>query len=126
MPGKGFRQLLSEAGTVVESISGREAVDLAGQDGVLFVDVRESHERAQSYIPGSVHAPRGFLELIADPEGPIHQPALVSAKRLILYCGSGARSILAGKTLSDMGYGNLASLAGGLQAWMQSGGELER
>ncbi len=126
MPGKGFRQLLSEAGTVVESISGREAVDLAGQDGVLFVDVRESHERAQGHIPGSVHAPRGFLELIADPEGPIHQPALVSAKRLILDCGSGTRSILAGKTLSDMGYDNLASLAGGLQAWMQSGGALER
>ena len=89
------------------------------------MDVRESHERAQGFIPGSIHAPRGFLEFIADPEGPMHNPVFTSGKRLILYCGSGTRSALAGKTLCDMGLSNLVNLAGGIQAWLQAGGDLE-
>jgi rhodanese-related sulfurtransferase len=56
----------------------------------------------------------------------MHNPAFTSGKRLILYCGSGARSALAGKTLHDMGLGNLANLASGIQGWLQAGGELER
>jgi rhodanese-related sulfurtransferase len=93
---------------------------------VVFVDVREGHERAQGYIPGSIHAPRGFLEFIAHPDGPMLNPAFASGKRLILYCGSGTRSALSGKTLHDMELGNLANLAGGIEGWLQVGGELER
>ena len=57
-------------------------------------------------------------------------PAFTSGKRLSLSCGSGTRSALAGKTFLDMGLGNLASLAGGIQGGIQggrqAGGELER
>ena len=68
MLAKGFRQLLKEAGAVVESLPAPDALALLGRDDVVFLDVRESHERAQGFIPGSVHAPRGFLEFIADPD----------------------------------------------------------
>ncbi len=123
---KDLRQLMMEADPATETIGAQAALDLLGQEEVVFVDVRESHERAQGYIPGSIHAPRGFLEFIAHPDGPMHNPAFTSGKRLILYCGSGTRSALAGKTLHDMGLGNLANLAGGIQGWLQAGGELER
>ncbi len=122
---KSFRVLLAEANAAVEVIAAQDALGLLGDDAVIFVDVRESQERAQSTIPGSVHAPRGFLEFIADPEGPMHNPALASGKRLVLFCGSGARSALAAKTLHDMGVENLTNMAGGFQAWVQAGGKVQ-
>jgi rhodanese-related sulfurtransferase len=126
MLAKGIRQLLTEAGAVVELVSVADALSLVGNDDVVFVDVRDGQERAQGYIAGSVHAPRGFLEFIADPETPIHDPAFSSGKRLILYCGSGTRSALAGRSLAEMGLTKLANLEGGLQAWVQAGGPCER
>ena len=122
---KGLREMLIEATAATETIEPQEALELLGKEDAVFVDVRESHERAQGFIPGSIHAPRGFLEFIAHPEGPMHNPVFTSGKRLILYCGSGTRSALAGKTLHDMGLSNLVNLAGGIQGWLQAGGDLE-
>ena len=68
-PDAGLRQILSEADKASQRISPEDAFALLGRDDVLFVDVRDSRERAQGYIPGSFHAPRGFLEFIALPEG---------------------------------------------------------
>jgi rhodanese-related sulfurtransferase len=64
-----------------------------------------------------VHAPRGLLEFHADPESPAYNSELQPDRRLILYCGTGGRSALAAKTLLDMGYSDVASLAGGYAAW---------
>ena len=76
-------------------------------------------------IAGAVAAPRGFLEFIADPTSPMHNPALSSGKRLVVYCASGGRSALATKTLQDMGYAEVANLTGGYQAWTGTGGPTE-
>jgi len=122
---KGLREMLIEATAATETIGPQEALELLGREDVVFVDVRESHERAQGFIPDSIHAARGFLEFIAHPEGPMHNPVFTSGKRLILYCGSGTRSALAGKTLHDMGLSNIENLAGGIQGWVQVGGDLE-
>jgi rhodanese-related sulfurtransferase len=126
MAGKSFKDMLAEANAVIDSVSIHEARDSLYSDQVVFVDVRESQEREQGFIPGSCHAPRGFLEFIADPQGPMHDPALASGKRVIVYCGSGGRAALAAKTLVDMGVGQVANLVGGFQAWVQSGGDVER
>lgn len=125
MSGKGFKALMAEANAVIDVVSAQEAKWLTGQDDVVFVDVRESEERARGFIPGSVHVPRGFLEFIADPDGPMHNPALTPDKRLVVYCASGGRSTLAAKTFKDMGFAKVTNLVGGLQAWVQSGGGLE-
>ena len=122
---KGFRDLLAEANAAIEVISAQEAMALLGKDDTVFVDVRETQEWGQGHIPGAVHAPRGFLEMIVDPEGPNHNPALSSGRRLLVYCGSGGRSALAAKTLTDMGHEAVTSMAGGIQAWTQAGGEIE-
>ncbi len=99
---KGFKLLLAEANAAVDTLSADAAIELMDDADAVFVDVREAGERAQGFIPGSVHAACGFFEFIADPEGPMHDPALSPGKPLVLYCSSGGRSLLAAKTLHDM------------------------
>ncbi len=118
-------QLIGEALAEVASISVDDALALAGGDDAVFVDVRERAEHAAGTIAGSVAAPRGFLEFIADPGSPMHDPALSAGKRLVIYCASGGRSALAAKTLQDMGYADVANLTGGFQAWSEAGGPTE-
>jgi rhodanese-related sulfurtransferase len=124
---RGFKQLMAEANAVIETITVPEALRLVGDPGVAFVDIRDRLEVERSgMIEGAVHAPRGHLELHADPESPIHVPALSSGKRIVLYCASGGRSTLAAKTLVDMGLANVCHVAGGFNAWQQAGGPVQR
>lgn len=120
---RGFKAMLAEANAVIETVS---VPDLAYhlEDGdTLLVDVRDEAERQRDgAIPDSVHVSRGLLEFKADPESPLYDPALRPDRRVILYCGSGGRSALAAKTLLDMGYSDVASLAGGYAAWRKAQG----
>ncbi|SLN54874.1 rhodanese-like domain-containing protein [Oceanibacterium hippocampi] len=123
---RGFKALIAEANASIETISVQDALALHGRPDVAFVDVREQIERQSGgTIAGAVSAPRGFLEFIADPEGPMHRPELSSGKRLVLFCASGGRSTLAVKTLTDMGIDNVCHIAGGFAAWRQAGGPTE-
>ena len=122
---KGFKQLLAEAGAEIDGVSVPTALGLLDDSEVIFVDVREGGEWAQGRIPGAVHAPRGHLEVLADPEFPRHNAALVQDKMLVLYCASGGRSTLAAKTLHDMGFARACSLVGGLAAWQEADGPIE-
>lgn len=118
---RGFKALLAEANAVIETVSVQDLPYHLDDPEALLVDVRETVEReSQGAIPGSVHVPRGMLEFHADPESPVYNDALSPARKLVLYCGSGGRSALAAKTLIDMGYGEVASLAGGFAAWRQA------
>ena len=123
---KGFKDLLAEANAVVDVIAVHDAVNRHIGGDVVFVDVREADERAKGTIPQSIHAPRGFLEFIADPAGPMHNPAFASDKKLVLFCGTGGRSAMAAKTLMDMGFEDVVSMAGGFQAWTQADGPVTR
>lgn len=115
---RGFKQLLAEANAVIDTISVHDLPYHLEDPQTLLVDVRDILEREQNgSIPDSVHAPRGLLEFHADPDSPIHNPALNPELRIICYCGTGGRSALAAKTLLDMGYRETASLAGGYAAW---------
>ena len=118
-------QLIGEALAEVASISVDEALVLVDGEDAVFVDVRERAEHDAGAIAGAVAAPRGFLEFIADPATPMHNAALSSGKRLVIYCASGGRSALAAKTLQDMGYSEVANLTGGFQAWTEAGGPTE-
>ena len=119
----GFKALLGQANTEIETISVDDAKRHLDSANVLFIDVRETHEvQSTGGLPGHVHVPRGFLEFVADPESPMHKTELSSGKRLVLYCASGGRSALAAKTLQDMGVDNVCHIAGGYTAWVESGG----
>ncbi len=122
---KGLMRLLAEANDAIATIGVTDALAAADDSQMVFVDVRESVERQAGSIRGSVHAPRGFLEFLADPESPSHLPMLSSGKQLVVYCASGSRSALAAKTLLDMGVENVSHLAGGYVAWQAAGGPSE-
>ena len=94
----GFKDLLAQANAEIESISVRDLLYVEDDLDTVIVDVRGAAERdADGSIPGSIHAPRGMLEFHADPESPIHIPALDPGKRIVLYCKTGGRSALSGK-----------------------------
>lgn len=122
---KSLKTMLTEANAAIDTMSAEDAKSLYGSGDSIFVDVREGREWDQGHIAGSVHAPRGFLEFMVDPESPMHLSELVSGKRLIVYCASGGRSALACKTLADMGVSNTVNMAGGFNAWREAGGPVE-
>ncbi len=115
---RGFKEMLAEANAVIETVSVQDLPYLLDDDEVVLADVRDTVEREEEgLIPGSVHVPRGLLEFLADPDSLIYNEALNPERRIILYCGTGGRSALAAKTLLDMGFTDVASLAGGYAAW---------
>lgn len=82
---------------------------------IVLVDVREKHEWNEGHLPGAVHVPRGFLEL------QIEEAVPDKSKTVVLYCAGGVRSLMAGKTLQDMGYNDAISMSGGFGQWKGSG-----
>lgn len=123
---RGFRALLSDADQSVRAVTAAELAHMLGREEVVVIDVREPEELQENgRIPGSVHAPRGNLEFFADPESPFHKPVFASARQLVLHCGGGWRSALAAQTLQQMGFTNVAHLAGGFKAWKAEGGPVE-
>jgi rhodanese-related sulfurtransferase len=119
------KDLVAAANAAVETLPAEAAIRLADDPDVVFVDVRERHEREKGTVKGSVHAPRGSLEFFADPDSQSHVPALSSGKKLVVFCAAGGRSALAAKTLKDMGIDNVAHIAGGFGAWQKAGGPTE-
>ena len=118
---RGFKELLAEANSVIETISVQDLPYILEDPEVILLDVRDEAERERDgIIPGSEHASRGMLEFHADPDSPIYNAALKPERRIIAYCASGGRSTLAAKTLMDMGYADVASLAGGYAAWQKA------
>jgi rhodanese-related sulfurtransferase len=115
------KDLLSAARAVVPAIAPAEAADLVKTAGAVIVDVRDGTEVAASgKIKGALAISRGFLEFRADPDLPTHDPALRKDRPVILYCGSGGRAALAGKTLLDMGFTDVRN-AGGFRALVDAG-----
>jgi molybdopterin/thiamine biosynthesis adenylyltransferase/rhodanese-related sulfurtransferase len=88
---------------------------LRGTRRPALIDVREPDEHAQGMIPGTVHIPRGFLELRIERNVPDRDTPVV------LYCASGTRSVLAARSLGELGYTNVTSLAGGFTGWKRAG-----
>jgi rhodanese-related sulfurtransferase len=120
---KGYKQLVAEANAVVETIPAAEAVWWLNNNGVVFIDLRDTPElQRDGMIPGAVHASRGMLEFYADPDSPYHMDVFDTHQTKLLYCAGGARSALAAARLLEMGLTDVAHLGGGLKAWKDAGG----
>jgi rhodanese-related sulfurtransferase len=123
---KTVKDLVAEAKQHVESLSvDQVAAELESGDAIL-IDVREPNERDEhGTIAGSVHAPRGMLEFLADPSSPYHRPEFDPNRRIILHCAAGGRSAMGADVLQQMGYANVAHLDGGFTAWKAAGQPVE-
>lgn len=120
------KDLVEAANRVVAPISLSRGVELLGDDGVLFVDIREPGEWERlGVIPGAYRAPRGMLEFWVDPESPYYRSALDDGRTLVLYCGSAWRSALAAAALHEMGRTDVTHLDGGFSAWSKAGHPVE-
>ena len=118
---KSVDDLKAEAAAVVEAISVDASRRLLGSDTVVFVDVRESDEIERSgQIEGAVHVPRGVLEFYIDSKSSMHMDIFSSGKKIIFYCATGGRSLLAAKVARDMGVKDPVYLDGGFKAWSEA------
>lgn len=97
------------------SIGAVEASTLAERADVVFVDVREPEEVAAGAIPGSVKLPKGRLETEAEAALPDR------ARTLVLYCETGARSLILARQLARHGYRDARTMTGGYRAWLEHG-----
>jgi rhodanese-related sulfurtransferase len=120
------KQMMEAANAAVPRVTPAQAREMMAKGNTLVVDVRDGTEvAATGKVVGAVHVSRGLLEFRADPELPTHDKSFAKDKTLILYCGSGGRAALGGKTLKDMGYGQVYNL-GGFKDWVESGGAVEK
>lgn len=118
------KQLMETANAVVPRVTVAEAKDMMAK-GALVVDVRDAPEVEKSgKVLGAVHVSRGMLEFRADPESPYHDKKFDKAKPVIVYCASGGRSALSGKTLRELGYEQVFNL-GAFKDWAEGGGDIE-
>jgi rhodanese-related sulfurtransferase len=116
---KSYHDLVDEARTRVPEVSVEDVRNLQGaRTPFVLVDVRDQNEVNLGMIPGAKHISRGRLEQN------IESVASRDVK-VVLYCSSGNRSLLAGDMLRQMGYADVSSLAGGIRAWVDEGGDLD-
>ena len=120
------KEMLAAANAVVPRVSPDAAREMIAKGNVLVVDVRDAPEiQASGKVAGAVHVSRGMLEFRADPESPYHDEAFSKDKTVLVYCASGGRSALSGKSLIDLGYQNVCNL-GAFKDWVESGGAVEK
>ena len=110
-----FRDLLAQAKSQIVEIDTAEAESRIDAGGVLVLDVREPEEYDEGALPGVLHIPRGHLE--AQIEG----RALDRDQAIVVYCAGGVRSAFAARTLQELGYTNVLSMAGGFGKWKDEG-----
>jgi sulfur-carrier protein adenylyltransferase/sulfurtransferase len=109
-----FRDLLSAAKAEITEIDTATAAERIA-DGAVVLDVREPDEYDQGALPDAVHIPRGHLE--AQVEGRL----LDKTAPTVVYCAGGVRSAFAAKTLQELGYTDVFSVAGGFGKWKDEG-----
>ncbi|MHB1582568.1 MAG: molybdopterin-synthase adenylyltransferase MoeB [Acidimicrobiales bacterium] len=107
------RELLTQAKAAIREVDADEAQTRLGE--AVFLDVREPDEYEQGAIPGAVHLPRGHLEFQVEGKLPDKKAPVV------VYCAGGTRSAFAAKTLGDLGYSDVVSMAGGFNGWKDAG-----
>ncbi len=116
-----FLQIVNEAKKNVKETNVADVRKrLAAGEKFVLVDVREDSEWEKGHLPGAIHLGKGIIE--RDIEQRIPQ----TDTKLILYCGGGFRSALAGDNLQKMGYTNVESMDGGWKGWVEAGGEVEK
>ena len=117
---EGFLKLVDDAKSRVREVSAADTQQRMRENGeAKLIDVREDKEWDAAHAAGAIHLGKGIIERDIETTVPDKNT------ELILYCGGGYRSALAGDALQRMGYTNVFSMAGGWRAWQESGGKVE-
>ncbi len=109
-----YQEILEQKRATVREADVRQSARLREQ-GAILIDVREQDEVDQGIIPGAIHIPRGYLEMrieeaVRDRDTP-----------LVVYCAGGVRSLFGAEALTQLGYQDVVSMAGGFSGWKAAG-----
>jgi len=116
-----FSDILSQVKRSIREVSVDETKARMHGDGrPVLIDVRERDEYEQGFVPRAEWVPRGFLEMKIEDLVPDR------GSEVILYCAGGNRSALAARSLEELGYTKVSSMAGGFRAWKQAGHAFDR
>ena len=96
----------------VKTITSKKAMENAGSEALIFVDVRHEREMEVSVIPGSITKAE-FLS----------QKGSYSDKTIIVYCTIGYRSGLFAREMQKQGI-DTYNLNGGILSWVLEGGQV--
>lgn len=110
------QQLVAEAKAQIRETDVASAAKLLNE-GVLCLDVREPAEYESGCLPGAINLPRGVVEFRIGE----HPAFADKSKPVVVYCKTGGRSALAVLNLQRIGFSNLFSMSGGVEAWGQQG-----
>ena len=97
------------ADSLVPQLSPDEAASMLDAADTVFIDVRDTHERLVDSLPQSEHIPLNELIQSGVP--------FPSSVRLVIYCASGTRSLVAAESLIRRGHTLVHNLEGGLSGW---------
>lgn len=110
-----FRDLLANAKSQIVEIDTATAEARIEAGNVFVLDVREPDEYDEGALADAIHIPRGHLE------AQIEARALDRDQTIVVYCAGGVRSAFAARTLQELGYSDVLSMAGGFGKWKDEG-----
>ena len=110
-----FLKIVNDSKARVKEVTVAETLArLKANPNAILVDVREDNEWIAGHAAPAIHLGKGIIERDVDAAIPDR------SAEVILYCGGGFRSALAGDALLRMGYTNVFSMAGGWKAWNEA------
>jgi molybdopterin/thiamine biosynthesis adenylyltransferase/rhodanese-related sulfurtransferase len=110
-----FRDLLRDTKSRIREVDTIQAESEVARPGTVVLDVREPDEYQQGALPGALHIPRGHLEAQIEARVPDRDA------HIVVYCAGGTRSAFAADTLTQLGYTDVLSMAGGFNKWKDEG-----
>ena len=113
-------EMVRDAMGRIEIVAPDSVADDVASGAIVVLDVREPVEW-EHHIAGAIQVPRGLLEFVADPASPRHDEQLDPMSRIVVYCNSGGRAALAALRLQELGFTDVASIAGGFTGWKDAG-----
>lgn len=113
---KTYKQLMEEARQAIPEVTIDEVKNrLERGEKWVLLDVREREEYREGHLDSALSLPRGFLEIRVEETVPDKSAPVIA------YCAGGVRSLIAARTLKEMGYENVVSMSGGYTAWKNAG-----
>jgi len=116
-----FLAIVAAAKARVHEVTVAETMERLRENAhAILIDTREDREWDAGHVANALHIGKGVIERDIEAKVPD------KSAEIILYCGGGFRSALAGDALQQMGYTNVHSMDGGWRAWNEAGGAVSK